>query len=38
VHTWHNSGWLRVDFTMGRRTSSLFATWNGHEPSVQTEN
>jgi len=35
VRTWHASGWLRVDFTRGGHTSSLFATWNGHPPAVQ---
>lgn len=35
VRTWHAPGWLRVDFTKGGTTSSLFATWNGHPPAVQ---
>lgn len=35
VRTWHAPGWLRVDFSAGARTSSLFATWNGHPPAVQ---
>jgi hypothetical protein len=35
MRTWRNAGWLRVDFTDGERTSSLFATWNGHPPTVQ---
>jgi hypothetical protein len=38
VRTWHSAGWLRVDFTNGQRTSSLFVTWNGHEPAVQVVN
>jgi hypothetical protein len=37
VRTWHSDGWLRVDFTKGEATSSLFATWNGHAPTVQVE-
>jgi hypothetical protein len=37
VRTWRADGWLRVDFTDGHRTSSLFATWNGHAPAVQVE-
>ena len=37
VRTWHADGWLRVDFTDGNRTSSLFATWNGHAPAVQVK-
>ncbi len=36
VQAWQESGWLRVDFTAGNATSSLFATWNGHPPSIQT--
>jgi hypothetical protein len=35
VRIWHADGWLRVDFTDGTRTSSLFATWNGHAPAIQ---
>ncbi|WP_460355725.1 hypothetical protein [Actinoallomurus acanthiterrae] len=38
VRTWHAPGWLRVDFTKGETTSSLFCTWNGHPPAVQVEN
>jgi hypothetical protein len=37
VRTWHAAGWLRVDFTEDDRTSSLFATWNGHAPAVQVQ-
>jgi hypothetical protein len=37
VRTWHSDGWLRVDFTKGETTSTLYATWNGHEPTVQVE-
>ena len=36
VQVWQETGWLRVDFTSGNATSSVFATWNGHAPSVQT--
>lgn len=36
VQVWQETDWLRVDFTSGSATSSLFATWNGHAPSVQT--
>jgi acyl-CoA hydrolase len=35
VQAWQETGWLRVDFTSGANTSSVFATWNGHAPSVQ---
>jgi hypothetical protein len=36
VQVWQETGWLRVDFTSGNATSTVFATWNGHPPSVQT--
>lgn len=37
VQTWEAEGWLRVDFSAGATTvSSVFATWNGHPPSVET--
>jgi hypothetical protein len=36
VQAWQADGWLRVDFSRDATTSSLFATWNGHPPSVQT--
>ena len=36
VQVWQEDGWLRVDFSSSGGTSSVFATWNGHPPSVQT--
>lgn len=36
VQVWQETGWLRVDFSSGNATSSVFATWNGHPPTVQT--
>jgi hypothetical protein len=36
VQTWQETGWLRVDFSAPGDTWSVFATWNGHPPSVQT--
>jgi hypothetical protein len=36
VAVWHNTGWLRVDFTSSSATWTVFATWNGHSPAVQT--
>ncbi|ARF81249.1 hypothetical protein ACIG0C_32615 [Kitasatospora aureofaciens] len=36
VKVWRAQGWLRVDFTKDGSTSSVFATWNGHPPMVQT--
>lgn len=36
VQEWQETGWLRVDFTSAAGTSTVFATWNGHPPMVQT--
>jgi hypothetical protein len=37
VQSWEGAGWLRVDFLTGTTTvSSVFATWNGTPPTVQT--
>ncbi|WP_395104115.1 hypothetical protein [Actinomadura sp. SCN-SB] len=32
---WRQDGWLRVDLTDGVHGSAVFATWNGHPPTVQ---
>ncbi|MDI2125875.1 hypothetical protein [Yinghuangia seranimata] len=32
VKVWPGDRWLRVDFTKGDRTSSVFVTWNDHPP------
>lgn len=36
VKTWTGDRWLRVDFTRGGRTSSVFVTWNNHPPIAET--
>lgn len=36
VQSWEETGWLRVDFSNSAGTSTVFATWNGHPPTVQT--
>ncbi|MBY8879216.1 hypothetical protein [Actinacidiphila acidipaludis] len=38
MQVWTQDGWLRVTFTSssGTQASSVFCTWNGHAPSVQT--
>ncbi|MEU5187783.1 hypothetical protein AB0G83_11660 [Streptomyces klenkii] len=36
MRVWKQSAWIRVDFMSGTRTTSLFVTWNGHPPQVQT--
>lgn len=36
VKDWSADGWLRVDLTTGEHGSAVFATWNGHPPTVET--
>ncbi|MCD0485111.1 hypothetical protein LO771_22685 [Streptacidiphilus sp. ASG 303] len=36
MQVWHGDGWLRVDFSRDGVTDSVFVTWNGHPPAVQT--
>ncbi|MGK5629582.1 hypothetical protein [Streptomyces sp. URMC 123] len=36
MQVWTQPQWIRVDFTLGERTSSVFCTWNGHPPQVET--
>ncbi|MEU7103737.1 hypothetical protein ABZ951_01590 [Streptomyces sp. NPDC046215] len=36
MRVWKQSAWIRVDFVAGARTTSVFVTWNGHPPQVQT--
>lgn len=38
MKVWTQDGWLRVTFTSssGAQASSVFCTWNGHPPSVQS--
>ncbi|GAA1150337.1 cytoskeletal protein RodZ [Kitasatospora gansuensis] len=36
MQLWQGDQWLRVDFTKDGSTNSVFATWNGHHPDVQT--
>ncbi|WKX70461.1 hypothetical protein [Streptomyces sp. XD-27] len=35
MRVWTQSAWIRVDFTAGDATASVFVTWNGHPPTVQ---
>jgi hypothetical protein len=35
VKVWPGDRWLRVDFTRGGRTSSVFVTWNDHPPVAE---
>ncbi|MEV6774652.1 hypothetical protein [Streptomyces syringium] len=36
MRVWKQSAWIRVDFVAGTKTTSVFVTWNGHPPQVQT--
>jgi hypothetical protein len=38
MQVWKQDEWIRVDFTSADNTttSSVFCTWNGHPPVVQT--
>ncbi|GAA4850851.1 hypothetical protein [Kitasatospora terrestris] len=36
MQIWHGDQWMRIDFSKDGRTSSVFVTWNGHPPDVQT--
>ncbi|WP_329132254.1 hypothetical protein OG552_12515 [Streptomyces sp. NBC_01476] len=38
MQVWTQDGWLRVTFTSadGTASSSLFCTWNGHPPTVES--
>lgn len=33
---WTSDQWIRVDFTRGTATSSIFVTWNDHPPLAET--
>ncbi|MDF9813380.1 hypothetical protein [Streptomyces sp. SPB162] len=35
MKVWKLDEWIRVDFTSGTTTSSVFCTWNGHPPTVE---
>ncbi|MCQ4082871.1 hypothetical protein NGB36_20260 [Streptomyces sp. RB6PN25] len=36
MQVWKQPQWIRVDFTSGNQTSSVFCTWNDHPPMVTT--
>ncbi|MFF3251991.1 hypothetical protein ACFYWP_13520 [Actinacidiphila glaucinigra] len=36
MKVWKQPEWIRVDFVSATTTSSLFCTWNGHPPTVDT--
>ncbi|MFE2378318.1 hypothetical protein [Streptomyces sp. NPDC059398] len=37
MRVWKQPEWIRVTFTQGPRSVSLFCTWNGHRPSVEVD-
>lgn len=36
MQVWHGDQWMRIDFSKGDSANSVFVTWNGHPPDVQT--
>ncbi|MEV4614017.1 hypothetical protein AB0K43_15690 [Kitasatospora sp. NPDC049258] len=36
MQVWNQQEWMRIDFSHPEGTSSVFVTWNGHPPTVQT--
>ncbi|GAA1984336.1 hypothetical protein [Kitasatospora viridis] len=36
MQMWNGDQWMRIDFSQGQSTNSVFVTWNGHAPDVQT--
>ncbi|WP_327067142.1 hypothetical protein [Kitasatospora sp. NBC_01302] len=36
MQLWNGDEWLRIDFSRGNAANSVFVTWNGHAPDVQT--
>ncbi|WUJ29386.1 hypothetical protein OG917_12255 [Streptomyces sp. NBC_00388] len=37
MQVWKQPQWIRVTFTKGRTSVSVFCTWNGHKPSVEVD-
>ncbi|WP_030242948.1 hypothetical protein [Streptomyces sp. NRRL S-350] len=36
MQVWNGPQWMRVDFTRGDQANSVFVSWNGHPPLVET--
>ncbi len=36
MQVWHGDEWMRIDFSHEGAVNSVFVTWNGHAPDVQT--
>ncbi|WP_405912326.1 hypothetical protein OG760_11695 [Streptomyces sp. NBC_00963] len=37
MRVWKQPEWIRVTFTKGQRSVSVFCTWNGHKPTVEVD-
>ncbi|MET9292917.1 hypothetical protein [Streptomyces sp. NPDC003077] len=37
MQVWKQTGWIRVDFINGTSRTSVICTWNGHPPTVETD-
>ncbi|PBC79603.1 hypothetical protein BX265_4413 [Streptomyces sp. TLI_235] len=36
MQVWNGDHWMRIDFSKDDKANSVFVTWNGHPPDVQT--
>ncbi|MEV6206018.1 hypothetical protein [Kitasatospora sp. NPDC051914] len=36
MQVWNGDHWMRIDFSKDNSANSVFVTWNGHPPDVQT--
>ncbi|WP_405013132.1 hypothetical protein [Kitasatospora sp. NBC_01539] len=36
MQVWNGDHWMRIDFSKDDSANSVFVTWNGHAPDVQT--
>lgn len=36
MQVWNGDQWMRVDFTKDNQANSVFVSWNGHPPIVET--
>ena len=36
MQVWNGDHWMRIDFSKDDKANSVFVTWNGHPPQVQT--
>ncbi|MEV0091735.1 hypothetical protein [Streptomyces sp. NPDC050738] len=38
MQVWKQTEWIRVTFTQGNESNSVFCTWNDHPPTVEVDN